>query len=143
MLIGVERLQFNDGVLALDVGAGETAGSAFRLYQAAFDRQPGQAGLAYWVELMDAGLGLQEVASRFVGSPEFVELYGIQPSSETLIAGYYQNVLDRAPEAPGHAYWQGRMEAGLGAVEMLMLFSESDESRLNVAGAINEGIWLG
>jgi hypothetical protein len=143
ILVDVERVRFADGVLALDIHAGETAGSAYRLYQAAFDRQPEQDGLAYWIELMDAGLGLQEVASRFVGSPEFGGLYGIQPTAEILITGYYQNVLDRAPEASGYAYWQGRMEAGLGAAEMLMLFSESDENQFNVAGTIDEGIWLG
>ncbi|WP_181690009.1 DUF4214 domain-containing protein [Stutzerimonas zhaodongensis] len=143
VLIDVERLRFDDGVLALDVGAGETAGSAYRLYQAAFDRQPEQDGLAYWIELMDAGLGSQEVASRFVGSREFGGLYGIQPTAEILITGYYQNVLDRAPEASGYTYWQGRMEAGLDAAEMLVLFSESNENLIKTAGMIDEGIWLG
>jgi len=143
VLLNVERAQFADGVLALDVRAGETAGSAYRLYQAAFDRQPEQTGLTYWIELIDAGLGLQEVASRFVGSPEFGGLYGIQPTPEIMITGYYQNVLDRAPEASGHAYWQGRMEAGLGAAEMLVQFSESNENLIKIAGTIDEGIWLG
>ncbi len=119
----VERIVFSDGVLALDVGAGETVGSAYRLYQAAFDREPDLDGLGFWVQRLDGGMSLDEVASRFVGSPEFGRLYGADPGSGALIDGYYQNVLDRAPEAAGYSYWIVRMDQGLEAAQMLALFS--------------------
>ena len=54
---GIERINFGDvtfgdsvkQVLALDVDAGETAGQAYRLYQAAFARTPDGAGVSYHV----------------------------------------------------------------------------------------------
>ena len=39
-IIGFKRLEFNDGTLALDIDPGDTAGQAYRLYQAAFARTP-------------------------------------------------------------------------------------------------------
>lgn len=142
-LVGIERIRFADGVLGLDVGPGAHAGSAYRLYQAAFDRQPDQGGLRYWVEHMDAGMPLQEVALRFVGSPEFERLYGAQVANEQLVDAYYRNVLDRSPEVAGQAYWLGRLEAGLGAAEMLVLFSESEENRMQLASVLEQGLWIG
>ena len=35
-LQGFKRIEFNNGTLALDIDAGDTAGQAYRLYQAAF-----------------------------------------------------------------------------------------------------------
>ena len=35
-VIGFKRVEFNDGTLALDIDPGDTAGQAYRLYQAAF-----------------------------------------------------------------------------------------------------------
>lgn len=44
-LSSIERLQFDDGTLAFDTGG--TAGQMFRLYQAAFGREPDVEGLGY------------------------------------------------------------------------------------------------
>src|SRR5690606_35606360 len=46
LLHDVERISFSDKTIALDTAG--TAGMAYRLYQAAFDRTPDQAGLSYW-----------------------------------------------------------------------------------------------
>ena len=43
-LSGFKRLEFEDGVLALDTDPGDTAGQAYRLYQAAFARTPDMPG---------------------------------------------------------------------------------------------------
>ncbi|MCQ4322418.1 DUF4214 domain-containing protein [Stutzerimonas stutzeri] len=141
-LSGVERLKFSDGVLAVDVGAGEAAGSAYRLYQAAFDRQPDIGGLNYWIDRIDAGLTLQEAASGFVHSAEFESLYGAELSNDALITQYYVNVLHREPDPAGYAYWVGEMAAGLSGAEVLASFSESTENQVKVSGALDEGIWL-
>ncbi len=45
-VIGFKRLEFNDGTLALDIDPGDTAGQAYRLYQAAFARTPDMPGVA-------------------------------------------------------------------------------------------------
>ena len=141
-LISIERAAFWDGTMALDVGAGETAGSAYRLYQAAFDRTPDTAGLSYWISAMDKGMSLGEVASYFTKSPEFIGIYGSAPSNEQLLTGYYNNVLDRDPDASGKAYWLEKMQQGLPNSEVLAYFSESPENQIKLQGVLENGIWL-
>ncbi len=52
-LVSVERLHFSDGNIALDTDG--VAGQAFRLYQAAFNRTPDQAGVGFWIKALDQG----------------------------------------------------------------------------------------
>lgn len=141
-LSNIERLHFSDGTLALNVGAGETAGSAYRLYQAAFDRVPDGDGLSYWIDVMDDGLSLSAVAGYFAQSAEFASLYGSNPSHAELLTLLYNNVLDRAPDAGGQAYWLQVMDQGLAHSEVLAYFSESQENQIKVQGVIENGIWL-
>ena len=49
-----KRIEFNNGTLALDIDAGETAGQAYRLYQAAFARTPDMPGVAYHINDMES-----------------------------------------------------------------------------------------
>ena len=138
----IERLQFNDGTLALDTGAGEVAGSAYRLYQAAFDRTPDNAGLAYWIARMDEGLDRLSVAHYFSQSAEFQGLYGSNPSLASVLQGFYQNVLDRAPDAAGYAYWSEKIQQGLPTSDVLAYFAESQENQIKLQGVLQQGIWL-
>mgnify|MGYP003942493579 CR=1 FL=1 len=94
----VERLQFSDGTLALDTGSGQTAGEAYRLYQAAFNRTPDTAGLKYQTNALDSGYSLSTVAGNFIASPEFQRTYG-NVNDTQFITLLYQNVLHRAPDA--------------------------------------------
>ncbi|MFG0465310.1 DUF4214 domain-containing protein, partial [Pseudomonas putida] len=140
-LNSIERVAFDNGTLALDVKAGEAAGSAYRAYQAAFDRKPDTAGLKYWVDKMDAGTSLTEVALGFVQSAEFQKLH-TAPDTNSMITSFYQNVLHRAPDATGLAYWSNAAATGTQTHEMLAAFSESTENVNNTAAAMKNGIWL-
>ncbi len=142
-LVNVERLQFSDGTLALDVGAGEVAGQAYRLYKAAFSRAPDNDGLKYWIGVMDSGSTIQQVANGFIDSPEFSSIYGINPANAVLVTMFYQNVLGREPEEAGYNYWLWQLDAGLTPRnEVLAAFSESPENQVKVVGLIQDGIWL-
>ncbi|PWE53199.1 hypothetical protein DEM27_26385 [Metarhizobium album] len=138
-LTGVERLQFADGTLALDLQG--SAGQAYRIYQAAFDRTPDADGLRYWIETMDTGATLLKVAQGFVGSSEFVSVYGAGVGNADYIARLYENVLGRAGEAGGIAYWEDRLVGGATKAEVLAGFSESAENILGVSASIADGIW--
>ena len=139
---GVERVSFTDGTLALDVKAGETSGSVYRLYQAAFDRKPDTGGLKYWVSKVDQGTSMADVALGFVQSNEFRQL---NPSGDTpsMLNNYYKNVLHRSADATGMAYWSQAAANGLSNHEILMAFAESNENMANTAAATKNGIWLG
>ncbi|BAP45635.1 DUF4214 domain-containing protein [Pseudomonas sp. LJDD11] len=142
-LTGIERLKFQDGTLALDTGAGQTAGSAYRLYQAALDRTPDTGGLRYWVTSIDNGESLLSVANGFMASEEFRTLYGASQTQSELLTAFYRNVLNREPDAGGFNYWINELNSGLSIQGMLVSFSESSENIANLAGNMSQGIWLG
>lgn len=139
-LVNIERLVFSDGTLAFDLDG--VAGQAYRIYQAAFDRTPDTAGLAYWINAMDEGLSLADVAGDFVASAEFTAIFGSGPSSNAFVTGLYRNVLGRDGEAAGVAYWTNELEKGASRASVLYSFSESSENVVCVAPAIADGIWF-
>lgn len=142
-LDSIERLAFDDGTLALDT-AGD-AGQAYRLYQASFDRTPDQPGLAFWIGQLDSGvISLIDAAEHFLSSLEFQQTYGRNESlgDEAFLDLLYLNVLNRSPDAAGYAFWRAQQDAGLSRADMLVSFSESVENKANVAGQIDDGIWL-
>lgn len=140
----VERVEFLDTAVALDVAA--TAGRAYRVYKAAFDRDPDPTGLGYWINEMDQGASVTEVASAFLGSQEFIQRYGLDTDNTTFINALYTNVLGRQADSAGSSYWLNEMSAGLEREHILASFSESPENVASVADIIGEGIiydpWL-
>lgn len=140
-LTGFERLSFSDGTLAFDTGAGETAGQAYRIYQAAFDREPDAAGLSYWIQQMDRGASLQEVAVGFVASDEFAETYGSTPFADAFVEQLYQNVLGRSGDPAGVGFWVEILAEGGTAADVLAGISESPENVAGVAPSVADGIW--
>lgn len=140
-LTNVERLQFSDKVVALDISG--NAGQAYRLYQAAFARTPDNDGLKYWISQVDAGVDLKTVAAAFQVSAEFQGKYGASPTSDQLITAMYQNVLKRTPDQAGNDYWKAKLSSGAVTKDSLLVnFSESNENQINVIGVIENGIEL-
>ncbi|MES3021250.1 MAG: DUF4214 domain-containing protein [Pseudomonadota bacterium] len=138
-LHNIERIHFPDVSVAIDLDG--SGGQAFRLYQAAFDRAPEPAGVGYWIDQMDHGATLHEVAAGFIASPEFAALYGANPSNEQFIGGLYQNVLGREPDAGGYDYWMGELaKPGVDRAAVLAAFSESAENQAQLIGIIVNGI---
>ena len=140
-LVNVERLVFSDATVALDING--TAGQAYRIYQAAFNRTPDNGGLKYWIGLMDNGVSLPTVSSAFIASAEFQKLYGTNPSNELFVTKLYDNVLHRAPDAGGYKYWVDLLNTGgIDKTSTLVNFSESNENQVGVIGVIQNGIDL-
>jgi Domain of unknown function (DUF4214) len=146
-LVEVERAIFSDGALGFDIEKWDNAGSAYRLYKAAFDRAPDESGLGYWIDVLDDGGSLQLAASGFINSAEFQSLYGANPSDTLFLTKLYNNVLDRDPDEGGLNYWIGQLNGGMSRESALINFSESNENVSNVAALIENGIqyqpWLG
>jgi hypothetical protein len=139
-LVNTERLEFDDFTLALDLAG--TAGQVYRLYQAAFDREPDFNGLSNNVEFVDDGMSMRTLAQHFAASPEFQSLYGQNASNATFINAVYDNVLDRLPDAGGYQYWNTQLSNGMSRGEVLLRFSDSPENVALVAPQIEDGIWL-
>lgn len=139
ILIAIERLQFNDQVLAFDLEG--SAGEVYRLYKAALDRAPDSEGLGYWIAESDQGIWLNYIAAGFVESAEFKSLYGDPISDSDFLTALYSNVLDRAPDDDGFAFWSNVLSSGQdNRAGVLVGFSESAENKANVANEIAAGI---
>lgn len=145
-LIEVERLHFNDLNVALDIGVGENAGMAYRMYRAALNRTPDPVGLGGWIKVLDDGGSLASVASGFIHSTEFEGKYGINPNSDTFVTLLYKNVLHRLPDTPGLQGWTRLLETGYSKEQVLIGFSESNENIQQTAQLVANGIqyqeWL-
>ena len=138
-LINVERLQFADKMVALDVDG--VAGMAYRVYQAAFDRAPDSAGVGYWIAQMDKGLSLHDVANSFIQSQEFQDKHGAGMSNKDLATAFYTNVLHRAPDQAGLNYWVGLLDNHqVDAADVLASFSTSGENVAQLTGVLSHGI---
>jgi hypothetical protein len=137
-LKSVERVKFSDVTIALDVSG--TAGQAYRIFQAAFNRAPDAAGLGYWINVMDNGSSLKAIAQGFVDSPEFRALYGNNPTNAQIISKLYDNVLHRSPDTAGYDYWVGVLDRHEASVaELLAQFGESPENVAALVGVIGNG----
>jgi len=139
-LMRVERLKFSDVSIALDIEG--TAGQSYRIYKAAFNRTPDTGGLGYWISRMDAGMGVVELAARFIDSPEFQILYGQNPSNAQFLTKLYENVLGRTPEATSYNWWLNELNTNPSKTKAKVLadFSESGENQSSVASLIGNGI---
>jgi len=141
--IDVERFLFSDITLALDTAG--NAGKAFRVYKAAFTRNPmagDQAGLGYWINSIDKGMDMVEIAARFIDSPEFRTLYGQNPSNAEFLTKVYTNVLGRTPDQGGYSWWLNQLNTNPEKTRPKVLadFSESQENKDSVATLIGNGI---
>lgn len=128
VLDNVERLSFTDTNIALDKGAGEKAGEAYRMYKASLDREPDVVGLGDWINVLDEGGTLEHVASGFINSTEFQEKYGVNSTNETFVTLLYNNVLNRDPDSEGFAGWNKVLNEGGSREHVLIGFSESIEN---------------
>ncbi|GAB2839111.1 hypothetical protein GCM10027277_02580 [Pseudoduganella ginsengisoli] len=138
-LDNVERLMFAGSGFGVALDIEGTAGKAYRLYQAAFNRTPDETGVGYWMAQLDKGMALNDAARYFMAGAEFQKLYGANPTDASFVDLLYSNVLHRAPDASGAAYWTGVLHDGLPREQALAYFSESQENHDAVAKLIANG----
>jgi len=99
-----------------------------RLYLAYFNRPPDPTGFAYWQRQLDNGRGLINAAKKFAESNEFKTKYGTV-SNDAFIELVYQNVLGRASDPTGKAFWLTRLNNKTkNRGDVMINFSESSEN---------------
>lgn len=133
----VTRIQFADVSLAFDI---DIAGKVYRLYRAAFNRQPDLGGLGFWLDVVTQGQTLEHVALGFMQSPEFFQLFGSNPTDQEFITKLYSNVLHRAPDNDGMTFWINALKTSTTRAQVLIYFSESPENIAQVASSIENGV---
>jgi hypothetical protein len=133
---------YRDAANDADIGNGETGGSCYRIYKAAFNRTPDEGGLGYWIGQMDLGMALVDVSARFIDSDEFRASYGTNPSNGEFLTKVYNNVLSRDPDAGGYDWWVDQLANNPEKTwkKVLADFSESTENQTNVLDIIGGGV---
>jgi hypothetical protein len=168
-LRNIEKLEFAKASVAgyqnlvqtevnLDVTG--TPAVTYRLYRAAFARDPDLGGLGYWVSELQQYLNpnlspeqnpyLLDVAKTFVESKEFKDKYGADVDNATYIRNLYKNALGRDPLIPdpvtgktdaGYTYWVGVLDAKAASrSDLFVYFSESAENKAAVEPIIATGV---
>lgn len=142
LLSDYQRLEFADFNIGLDTAYKEKAGMAYRLYKAAFDRVPDLGGVGYWIYRMDDGLSLEATANEFINSPEFIRLYGTNPSNSEFVTLLYEHVMHRDPDGEGFNFWVNALlpQGGWNRASVLAYFSESEENLGQTAELVANGI---
>jgi hypothetical protein len=123
----IERIQFFDRRIAIDLDDGQAANSTVRLIGAALgastiQERPGYVGIG--LNLFDDGLSMLDV-SRLV-----IDAIG-NPSSGALVNLLYQNILGAAPSAAEHEYFLGLMEGHGGSLTQAQLLDFAASTSLN------------
>lgn len=109
----------------------DLGGPITRLYRAYFLREPDAGGLSFWIREYKRTnqTNFIDISNFFAISPEFVQRYG-STSNAQFVTLVYQNVLGRAPDPTGFAFWQSELDAGRRARGQVMAdFSESPENK--------------
>jgi serralysin len=133
-LSGIERLHFADASVVLD--SDPLAGQLYRLYGAMFNRAPEADGLGFWIRAREQGVTMDAIAGAFVGSAEFIRLYGSNLGDKEFITALYAHALHRAPDADGLAFHLDFLQHGGSRNVELIGFSESPEFIASLVGVM-------
>lgn len=103
------------------------------VYENFLNRAPDAAGLQYWVQQLNrpaapgAGIDEQAVVAAILGSSEYLGLNG--GTAQGWIGGLYQDVLGRAADPGGSAYWiQQASQQGVQRNQLALAFLDSPEA---------------
>lgn len=137
-LQNVERLRFIDSSYGFDLDG--PCGQAYSLYRAAFGRAADQAGLGFWIRMLEDGATVPTLAQAFMNAPEFQARYGNGLTDAELVAQLYANVLQRAPDPAGSAYWNDVLSTHAATrAEVMAAFSQSAENQSALAELVGNG----
>jgi hypothetical protein len=98
------------------------------LYDTVLRRAPDGGGRAYWAGQIVSGGDLGELRPLLYASPEYFSRFG-QGSNAGFIDALYRDILHRAPDSGGRAFWIGRLDAGVDRGQLVVSLLGLDEPR--------------
>ncbi len=130
-----------EGQAALGRIAGSTNGAeAFRLYAAAFGRNPSSAEVLLRASQLGSLATPLGVARDFAVSTEWaIRTAGLDDMG--FVTGLYANTLHRAPAGVEAQVWTDALRGGAGRAALLVSMADSTEARLATSALTHEG-WV-
>jgi hypothetical protein len=132
----INTIRFDD----ITITFAATAEEIYRLYRAAFDRIPDPSGLGFWLDALQRGVKIEEIASAMAGSNEFALKNGSNVPPSVFITNLYANILHRAPDASGLNFWVESFKNGVPKEQILLAFAQSGENVSQVAKDMLHGV---
>jgi hypothetical protein len=140
-LAGIERLQFADKNVAIDLGAGQSANSTVRIIGAAFDaptiqEHPEYVGIG--LNLFDSGQSLTQVSQLAI------DVMGAL-TNDAFVDTVYQNVVGTAPAITDRDFYVGLLEGNGGTFTQAQLLelaatTEINATNINLIGLQQSGV---
>ena len=131
-VVAGDRRALTDRLVGGDFFAGRLVDD---LYQRALGRGADAGGRRFWVAELKNGVDYEWLGVLFYGSDEYYARSG--GTNASFVAGLYQNILSREPDAGGRAYWEGVLNSGQARLDDVAAgFYDSPESRRSRAAAL-------
>ena len=132
----INTIRFDD----ITITFAATAEQIYRLYRAAFDRTPDPSGLGFWLDALQRGATIEEIAFAMAGSNEFALKNGSNVTPSVFITNLYANILHRIPDASGLSFWVESFKKGVPKEQILLAFAQSGENVSQVAKDMLHGV---
>jgi hypothetical protein len=125
-------------VVEMDFNRSEAA-TLIRMYESLFNRAPDEGGINSYLEALESGVSLHDVALSFVNSAEAEQTYGSMSNIE-FIDKLYSSTLDRTADVGSLIKWTKALENGsMDRADVLLSFADSTE-KIELMGVVNTTI---
>jgi len=126
---GASHASFATALLHSDEYYGSIVGAVYQKY---LGRAPDDGGLAYWVGQLRQGITDEQLEASFAGAAEFYQHAG--GSDTGWVGAMYLDILGRAADAAGVAYWTGQLAQGADRAAVAHGFAASPEREAQRVG---------
>jgi hypothetical protein len=141
-LVNIERLQFSNGKVALDVETGN-AGEAAKLIGAllgpTYVKDKALAGIV--INLLDQKYTSDTIANLGIATPMFLGMAG-SSSNTDFVKQVFTNVVGRAPTPSESSTYVNMLDAGTSQSALALMAAQTDlnAARINLVGLIQHGL---
>ena len=141
-LSNIERLQFSNGKVALDVengNAGEAAKLIGALLGPTYVKDKALAGIV--INLLDQKYSSDTIANLGLATPMFLSMAG-SSSNTDFVKQVFTNVVGRAPNPSESSTYVNMLEAGTSQSALALMAAHTDlnAARINLVGLIQHGL---
>ena len=141
-LVNIERLQFSNGKVALDVetgNAGEAAQLIGALLGPTYVKDKALAGIV--INLLDQKYTSDTIAKLGIATPMFLGMAG-SSSNTDFVKQVFTNVVGRAPTPSESSTYVNMLDAGTSqsALALMAAQTELNAARINLVGLIQHGL---
>ena len=141
-LVNIERLQFSNGKVALDVETGN-AGEAAKLIGAllgpTYVKDKALAGIV--INLLDQKYTSDTIAKLGIATPMFLGMAG-SSSNTDFVKQVFTNVVGRAPTPSESSTYVNMLDAGTSQSALALMAAQTDlnATRINLVGLVQHGL---